>query len=90
MYWRPDTESRSGAAGLPVTPQRAATVTPALHAAVPHLLAGGPGALTAAGLDDLDRFVRGLLDTVYGPAGVSPGSGTAAEPRLGSSRSGRM
>ncbi|MCX4751058.1 TetR/AcrR family transcriptional regulator [Kitasatospora sp. NBC_01287] len=53
------------AAGLPVTPRRAATVTLALHAAIPHLLDAGPATLAAAGLDDLDRFVRGLLDAVY-------------------------
>ncbi|KFK91309.1 TetR family transcriptional regulator [Streptomyces sp. JS01] len=55
------------AAGLPVTPQRAAVVTLALHAAVPHLLTDGPETLAAAGLDDPDRFVRDLLDTVYPP-----------------------
>ncbi|MFJ9520968.1 TetR/AcrR family transcriptional regulator [Kitasatospora sp. NPDC101801] len=54
-------------AGLPVTPQRAATVTLALHAAIPHLLTGGPGTLAHAGLDDLDRFVHDLLDAVYPP-----------------------
>ncbi|MBR7838558.1 TetR family transcriptional regulator [Actinospica durhamensis] len=53
------------AAGLPVTPQRAATVTLALHAAIPHLLVGGPETLAATGLDDLDGFVRGVLATVY-------------------------
>ncbi|MDT0549708.1 MULTISPECIES: TetR/AcrR family transcriptional regulator [Streptomyces] len=53
------------AAGLPATPQRAAVVTLALHAAIPHLLANGPRTLTAAGLDDLDGFVRGLLQVVY-------------------------
>ncbi|MFD0574719.1 TetR/AcrR family transcriptional regulator [Kitasatospora gansuensis] len=53
-------------AGLPVTVQRAAAVTLALHAAIPHLLTGGPATL-AAGLDDPDRFVRGLLDAVYPP-----------------------
>ncbi|NEC21457.1 TetR/AcrR family transcriptional regulator, partial [Streptomyces parvus] len=46
---------------------RAAVVTLALHAAVPHLLTDGPGTLAAAGLDDPDRFVRDLLDTVYPP-----------------------
>ncbi|MFI6449557.1 TetR/AcrR family transcriptional regulator [Kitasatospora sp. NPDC050543] len=61
-------ERAQRAAGLPVTPQGAATVTLALHAAIPHLLAGSHDLLTAAGLDDLDRFARGLLDTVYGPA----------------------
>ncbi|MFB7619748.1 TetR/AcrR family transcriptional regulator [Kitasatospora sp. NPDC056181] len=60
-------EQAQRAAGLPVTPERAAAVTLALHAAVPHLLAGGPGTLAAAGLDDLGCFVRSLLDTVYGP-----------------------
>ncbi|MDY0811440.1 TetR/AcrR family transcriptional regulator [Kitasatospora purpeofusca] len=53
------------AAGLPVTPQRAAAVTLALHAALPHLLDAGPATLAVAGLDDLDRFVHGLLDAVY-------------------------
>ncbi|MGW1291978.1 TetR/AcrR family transcriptional regulator [Streptomyces sp. NPDC002533] len=60
------------AAGLPVTPQRAAVVTLALHAAVPHLLTDGPGTLAAAGLDDPDRFVRDLLDTVYPPDATAP------------------
>lgn len=53
------------AAGLPVTPQRAAVVTLAMHAAIPHLPAGGSDTLAAAGLDDPDRFVRGLLEAVY-------------------------
>jgi len=61
-------EHAQSAAGLPVTPQGAAVVTLALHAAIPHLLAGGRDLLTAAGLDDLDRFANGLLDTIYGPA----------------------
>ncbi|OIV38711.1 TetR family transcriptional regulator [Mangrovactinospora gilvigrisea] len=54
-------------AGLPVTPTRAATVTMALHAALPHLVADAPTARTAAGLDDLHAYVTGLLETVYGP-----------------------
>lgn len=54
------------AAGLPVTPERAAAVTLALHAAIPHLLSGGPATLAAAGLDDLDAFVHGVLEAVYG------------------------
>ncbi|WP_336216311.1 TetR/AcrR family transcriptional regulator [Nonomuraea sp. LPB2021202275-12-8] len=58
-------EAAQRAAGLPVTPQRAATVTLAMHAAIPHLLAGGPDTLAAAGLDDLDRFVRGVLEATY-------------------------
>ncbi|MFF2752047.1 TetR/AcrR family transcriptional regulator [Kitasatospora sp. NPDC058048] len=53
------------AAGLPVTPQRSVTVTLGLHAAIPHLLVAGPASLAAAGLDDLDRFVRDLLASVY-------------------------
>ncbi|WP_016907316.1 TetR/AcrR family transcriptional regulator [Streptomyces xiaopingdaonensis] len=53
------------AAGLPATPQRSAVVTLALHAAIPHLLAGGPRTLTAAGLDDPEAFVDALLDAVY-------------------------
>lgn len=61
-------EQAQRSAGLPVTPQRAATVTLALHAALPHLVAEKPGTQAAAGLDDLDRFVNDLLDTVYGPA----------------------
>ncbi|MEU7581439.1 TetR/AcrR family transcriptional regulator [Streptomyces sp. NPDC041068] len=61
-------EHAQRSAGLPVTPQRAATVTLALHAALPHLVAAGPATQAAAGLDDLDGFVNGLLDTVYGAA----------------------
>ncbi|GAA3007883.1 TetR/AcrR family transcriptional regulator [Kitasatospora albolonga] len=60
-------EHAQRAAGLPVTPRRAATVTLALHAAIPQLLGGNPRALASAGLDDLDAFVNGLLDSVYGP-----------------------
>ncbi|MFF6881515.1 MULTISPECIES: TetR/AcrR family transcriptional regulator [unclassified Streptomyces] len=59
-------EHAQRSAGLPVTQQRAATVTLALHAALPQLVTEGPATLTAAGLDDLDSFVNGLLDTVYG------------------------
>lgn len=55
------------AAGLPATPQRSAVVTLALHAAIPHLLAGGPRTLTAAGLDTPEAFVDALLDAVYPP-----------------------
>ncbi|MFD3511589.1 TetR/AcrR family transcriptional regulator [Streptomyces sp. NPDC058657] len=68
-------EAAQRAAGLPVTPQRAATVTLALHAAIPHLLAGGPATLEAAGLHDLDRFVRDLLHAVY----PEPGGGAGPE-----------
>ncbi|MEU9123336.1 TetR/AcrR family transcriptional regulator [Streptomyces sp. NPDC048506] len=69
------------AAGLPVTPQRSAAVTLAMHAAIPHLLTDGPNTLAAAGLDDPDRFVRGLLDAVY-PEG--PDGRHAAEAEAGS------
>ncbi|MFJ3219513.1 TetR/AcrR family transcriptional regulator [Kitasatospora sp. NPDC086801] len=60
-------EQAQRTAGLPVTPQRAATVTLALHSAIPHLLDAGPATLAAAGLDDLHRFVSGLLNAVYPP-----------------------
>lgn len=59
-------EAAQRAAGLPVTPQRAAAFTLAVHAAIPHLLAGGPRTLAAAGLDDPERFTRGLLEALYG------------------------
>ncbi|MEV4108735.1 hypothetical protein [Nonomuraea sp. NPDC049695] len=62
-------EEAQRAAGLPVTPERAATVTLALHAAIPHLLAGGSRTLAAAGLDDPAGFARDLLDSVYGRVG---------------------
>ncbi|MGW6983220.1 TetR/AcrR family transcriptional regulator [Streptomyces sp. NPDC054932] len=55
-------------AGLPAGPERARALTLALHGAVPHLLAGAPAALAAAGLDDLDRFARELLAAVCGEA----------------------
>lgn len=58
-------EAAQRAAGLPATPGRARTLTLAVHAAIPHLLADGPHTLAAAGLDDLDGFVRQLLDAVY-------------------------
>ncbi|MEV6757536.1 TetR/AcrR family transcriptional regulator [Streptomyces sp. NPDC051214] len=61
-------EHAQRSAGLPVTPQRAAAVTMTLHASLPHLVAESPATRTAAGLDDLDSFVTGLLDTVYGAA----------------------
>ncbi|WP_326687848.1 MULTISPECIES: TetR family transcriptional regulator [unclassified Streptomyces] len=60
-------EAAQRAAGLAVTPERAAVVTLALHAAIPHLLAKGPDTLRAAGLEDPARFVRTLLDVVYPP-----------------------
>ncbi|MFE3556138.1 TetR/AcrR family transcriptional regulator [Streptomyces sp. NPDC059193] len=48
-------------AGLPAGPRNARALTLALHGALPHLLAGAPDSLAAAGLDDLDAFTRGLL-----------------------------
>jgi DNA-binding transcriptional regulator YbjK len=59
-------EAAQRAAGLPVTPQRAAAFTLAVHAAIPHLLVGGQRTLAAAGLDDPERFTRDLLDALYG------------------------
>ncbi|MFD7639614.1 TetR/AcrR family transcriptional regulator [Kitasatospora sp. NPDC059795] len=53
------------AAGLVGTRQQAAIVTLALHGAILHILADGPDALAAAGLNDLDQFVRSLLDVVH-------------------------
>ncbi|MGW2372932.1 TetR/AcrR family transcriptional regulator [Kitasatospora sp. NPDC001683] len=64
-------ERAQRAAGLPVTPQRAASVTLALHGAILHLLADGPRTLAAAGLDDPDQFVRSLLDAVYPESPIS-------------------
>ena len=60
-------EAAQRSAGLPVTPERAAAFTLAVHAAIPHLLAGGDRTLAAAGLDDPARFARDLLDALYGP-----------------------
>ncbi|MGP3684054.1 TetR/AcrR family transcriptional regulator [Streptomyces sp. IBSNAI002] len=48
-------------AGLPAAPRHVRALTLALHGALPHLLAGAPDTLAAAGLDDLDAFTRGLL-----------------------------
>ncbi|MFJ7246330.1 TetR/AcrR family transcriptional regulator [Kitasatospora sp. NPDC098652] len=67
-------EEAQRAARLPVTPQRAAAVTLALHGAIPRLLADGPAVLAAAGLDDPDRFVRDLLDAVYPDNPRPPGT----------------
>ncbi|WP_443047609.1 hypothetical protein [Streptomyces sp. NBC_00354] len=50
------------AAGLPAGPDRARTL--ALHGAIPHLLAGAPDTLAAAGLDDLEDFAHGVLACV--------------------------
>jgi len=58
-------EQAQRAAGLPVTPHRAATVTLAIHAAIPHLLAGSQHTLAATGLNDLNQFAHDLLDAVY-------------------------
>lgn len=52
------------AAGLPAGPEQVRALTLALHGALPHLLAGAPDTLAAAGLDDLDAFTRGLLAAV--------------------------
>ncbi|MFH8569254.1 TetR/AcrR family transcriptional regulator [Streptomyces sp. NPDC017993] len=68
-------ETAQRTAGLPVTPQRAAVVTLAMHAAIPHLLADGPATLAAAGLGDPDRFARDLLQAVYPEDRKLPGNG---------------
>ncbi|WP_395110959.1 TetR/AcrR family transcriptional regulator [Actinomadura sp. SCN-SB] len=60
-------EHAQRAAGLPVTPARAAAATLALQAAIPHLLAAAPDTMAAAGLNDHDEFVRNLLDALYDP-----------------------
>ncbi|WP_327282074.1 MULTISPECIES: TetR/AcrR family transcriptional regulator [unclassified Streptomyces] len=52
------------AAGLAAGPDRARALTLALHGAIPHLLAGAPDTLAAAGLDDPDGFARGVLACV--------------------------
>ncbi|MGR4879733.1 TetR/AcrR family transcriptional regulator [Streptomyces sp. LARHCF249] len=52
------------AAGLPAGPEHVRALTLALHGALPHLLAGAPDTLAAAGLDDLDAFTRGLLAAI--------------------------
>ncbi|MEU8773796.1 TetR family transcriptional regulator [Streptomyces sp. NPDC048606] len=59
------------AAGLPAGEDRARALTLALHGAVPHLLAGTPHTLAAAGLDDPDAFAHALLATVC-PEGSGP------------------
>ncbi|MFI6585203.1 TetR/AcrR family transcriptional regulator [Embleya sp. NPDC050493] len=73
-----DFDRAQRAAGLAVTRRRAAAVTLALHAAIPHLLTSGPKTLAASGLDDLDRFVRDLLDTVYDHAAPRPAAAGSA------------
>lgn len=56
------------AAGLPTGSGQARTLTLLLHGALPHLLAGGPATLAAAGLDDLDAFARHVLAAACPPA----------------------
>lgn len=58
-------EQLQRAAGLDVTPRRAAVVTMAVHAAIVDLLAHPADVPNGAGLDDLAGFVEGLLDVVY-------------------------
>ncbi|SED29782.1 hypothetical protein SAMN05428954_0038 [Streptomyces sp. 2112.3] len=66
-------ESAQRAAGLPVTPRRAAlvTLTLTLRAAVPYLPADGSNNLAAVGLDDRHRFVRGLLRSLAARAAAA-------------------
>ncbi|MFG2295792.1 TetR/AcrR family transcriptional regulator [Streptomyces sp. NPDC048603] len=56
------------ASGLPSDAATVRALTLALHGALPHLLAGTPAALAAAGLDDLNTFTRDLLNTICPPA----------------------
>lgn len=53
------------AAGLPVTTARARVVARCMQAALVSLIAHPKEALAAQGLDDLEAFVREVLDTVY-------------------------
>lgn len=52
-------------AGLPVTQARSRVVARCMQAALISLLTHPKEALPAQGLDDLEGFVRGVLDTVY-------------------------
>ncbi|MFD7028686.1 TetR/AcrR family transcriptional regulator [Streptomyces sp. NPDC059917] len=54
------------------TAERARALTLVLHGALPYLLAGAPGTLAVAGLDDLDGFARGVLDAVCPGAPTEP------------------
>jgi DNA-binding transcriptional regulator YbjK len=65
-------EAAQRAAGLPVTPERAAAFTLAVHGAILHLLASGRRALATAGLDDPGHFTRDLLDALYGHDPLDP------------------
>jgi Tetracyclin repressor-like, C-terminal domain len=53
------------AAGLAVTPRGAAIVTMCVSTALTYLLTQPPQVLKAYGLDDLDAFLRDLIDTTY-------------------------
>ncbi|WP_214414679.1 TetR/AcrR family transcriptional regulator [Sphaerisporangium fuscum] len=53
------------AAGLPATQTAAATVTMCVNTALTYLLTQTPQTLKAYGLDDLDTFLRDLIDTAY-------------------------
>lgn len=53
------------AAGLPVSPERSLVVARSVQSALLSLLTHPEDALTAQGLDDVDSFVRGVLDAVY-------------------------
>ncbi len=53
------------AAGLPVCPGRSLVVARTMQSALLSLLTHPDDALAAQGLDDLDTFVRGVLDAVY-------------------------
>lgn len=53
------------AAGLPVTPEKSRILARCVYAALLSLLTKPPTALAAEGLDDLEGFAAGVLDSVY-------------------------
>lgn len=60
MYYR-----LQQSAGLPVTPERSHVVGRSMQSALISLASHSKDGLVAQGLDDLDGFVRGVIDAVY-------------------------
>lgn len=54
-------------AGLPVTPERSHVVARCMQAALVSLIAHNKEGLAAQGLDDLENYVRRIIDVVYPP-----------------------
>lgn len=54
-------------AGLPVTPERSHVVARCMQAALISLIAHNKEGLAAQGLDDLENYVRRIIDVVYPP-----------------------